>query len=171
MDEKIGHEKEMVTRWRYRWGSIGLLVMLVACGCLGVITVRQWRSLYQSDRFLDVSLLAMATADYSRSQPGTRVAPVGLDIIGDMLVDSQVEPTDLSRRLASVTAVLLSPVPTATPVPVSSSPQATAVTGIPSPHPTATPPASNTATPHSLPTATRPLPVSTATLFPTSAPS
>ena len=127
-------------------------------------------NMHQSDRFLNASLLAGSTADYSRSQPGTQVAQVGLDIIGDMLVDSQIEPTDLSKRLAAVTAVLLSPVPTTTPVPASPSPQPTAGTKTSTLAPAATPTAPLTVTPHSLPTATSSLPAPTATPQSTSTP-
>jgi hypothetical protein len=93
-----------------------LVVFLAMAGLLAMILL-QWNSLNQPNRVLPASLLAVSTADYSGVRPTGQVHVIGMAIIGDMLKDQGgVQPGDLTLRLASITAMFLSPVPTATPV-------------------------------------------------------
>jgi hypothetical protein len=81
---------------------------------LGMILL-QWGSLNQRDRILPASLLAVSTADYSGARPTGQVPVIGMGIVGDMMKDDNgLQPGDLTTRLAAVTALFLSPVPTAT---------------------------------------------------------
>jgi hypothetical protein len=106
---------------------------MLGCTVLGWITFQQWLSLHKSDRFLSASLIAKSTVYYGKSQPTTQVAQVKLEIIGDMLRDSQLEPDILAQRLGTLTAVLLSPVPTATQLPGFQKPRTPIATLIPKP--------------------------------------
>jgi hypothetical protein len=137
------------------------LVIFLGCLSLGWGVLEQWIDQNQSDRFLNASLLAMSTADYSKSQPDVQIAEVKLEIIGDMIQDSQPELEERSKRLASITAVLLSPVPTTTPLPDLPSPFIPSATRTLLPTPTAIHPASATATKNIIPTTTRVLPTLT----------
>jgi hypothetical protein len=115
-----------------------LLVVLLGMVCLAAMMLSQWNSLHQDDRILPASLLAVSTEDYSGSRPVSRAQVIGLAIIGDTMRDTGFQSGDLTARLASVTAELLSPVPSAT---ANLAHTATAIsTGTPSskisPHPT-----------------------------------
>lgn len=88
--------------------------MLISFICLEAALLGLWWDLQRGNRVLNASLLAKSAADYS-DRPPARIPEVGLAIIEDMILDSDPQPADLYERLASITAVLLSPVPTATP--------------------------------------------------------
>ena len=109
-----GRPIEGLQNQRFRWSGIGLLVLLLSIIGLGLVMVRQWLELHQSDRFLSASLLARSTADYNGSWPTAQVAQVDPGIIDDIIQDSLPDPEDLPQRLASANAMLLTPVPTAT---------------------------------------------------------
>jgi hypothetical protein len=91
-----------------------LLVLLLALISLGLLAARQWLILHQGDRFLDASLLAVSTADYSGRRSTAQLAQVGTGIIGDLIRDNQPGATELLNRLATANAMLLTSVPTAT---------------------------------------------------------
>jgi hypothetical protein len=174
MQVKPGHTHTGWQHQRSSSGRIGFLLLLLGCIALGVLVYRQWLNLSHGNRYLEASLLAKSTANYNQSQPTTQVAQVKLEIIGDMLRDSQLDPEVLAQRLAWVTAVLLSPVPQATPLPGSKNTLDLKATPTPVRKATATPTSSSTATvtasasatasatATSLPTATRPIPTKTA---------
>jgi len=91
-----------------------LVVFLTMAGLLAMILL-QWNSLNQPNRVLPASLLAVSTADYSGVRPTGQVHVVGMAIVGDILKDQgDIQPGDLQLRLASITAIFLSPVPSAT---------------------------------------------------------
>jgi hypothetical protein len=92
---------------------LGLMLGLVL---LLVMILKGWNSLHPKDQILDASVLAMSVPDYSGSRPAGSVQIIGLSIIGDAIRDSDPLAGDIPSRLASVTAVLLLPVPTATPI-------------------------------------------------------
>jgi hypothetical protein len=117
-----------------------ILALLLGMVCLAAAILGQWNGLNQNDRVLPASLLAVSTEDYSGSSPGGQVQVIGLAIIGDKMKDAGLQPGDLSLRLASVTAELLSPVPSATAnLSINATPTSTGTPagGIP-PHPTST---------------------------------
>jgi hypothetical protein len=93
-----------------------ILGLLLGMFCLLAMILVQWNSLHQKDRILHASLLAISTEDYSGTRPAGQVQVIGLAIVEDKMRDAGLQPGDLTFRLASVTAVLLSPVPTATPI-------------------------------------------------------
>lgn len=101
---------------RYFGAKFLVLVLLLGIVCFLVMILIQWINLNQKDVILPASLLARSTADYSGTQPAGQVQDIGLAIIGDKMRDAGLQPGDLRLRLASVTAELLSPVPTATPL-------------------------------------------------------
>jgi len=100
---------------RYFGAKFLVLVLLLGIVCFLVMILIQWINLNQKDVILPASLLARSTANYSGTQPAGQVQDIGLAIIGDKMRDAGLQPGDLRLRLASVTAELLSPVPTATP--------------------------------------------------------
>jgi hypothetical protein len=174
---------------KQRLGRLSLILsLLLGLVCLVALIMVQWNDLHQNNRILDASLLAVSTSDYSGSRPTGQMQVIGLAIVGDQMRDAGLQPGDLSTRLASVTAVLLSPVPTATlmhsfnitPTPTQTR-SAASYTPDASPTPpplTATAPAvTDTANPVSYPTETKPpaslptpLPIATHTLVPTHIP-
>lgn len=110
-----GPFREKRTPGRYFGAKSLVLVLLLGIVCLLVMILIQWMNLNQKDVILPASLLARSTADYSGTQPAGQVQDIGLAIIGDKMRDADLQPGDIALRLASVTAELLSPVPTATP--------------------------------------------------------
>lgn len=93
------------------WTTMSAILLSVFAGGLGVMTVKQWRDLRQSERVLPISLISRKTADYSAAGSPMEIAPVSLDIIRDMIRDSQPEPSDLSNRLARADELLHVPIP------------------------------------------------------------
>ena len=137
MTVKLDHSKDGLQNQRLRGRAAGLLVLFLGVICLGLMTTHEWLVLNESNQFLNASLLARSTADYRSSRSGTPMVQVGLGIIRDMIKDSNPDPTDLQNRLATITGMMLSPVPSQTALP-----------GFPNSH---------------APTATRVVPVLTAT--------
>jgi hypothetical protein len=137
MTVKLDHSNDRVQNRRFRGRAAGLLVLFLGVICLGLMTTHEWQALNESSQFLNASLLARSTADYRSSWSGTPMVQVGLGIIRDMIKDSNPDPTDLQNRLATITGMMLSPVPSQTALP-----------GFPNSH---------------APTATRAMPVLTAT--------
>ncbi len=107
------HERPLKAR-RQIFLLVSLLFGLV---CLGWVSVQHWIDLHQINRTIGASLLARSTADYSNDRPKAMVAMVNLGIVRDVIRDHALEPDDLGSRLATVTAVLLQPVPTSTHLP------------------------------------------------------
>jgi hypothetical protein len=100
---------------RYSGGMFLILVLVLAMIGLLAMILLQWESLHQVNRILPASLLAVSTADYSGARPNGQVHVVGMAIVGDMVKELDgLQPADLKNRLASLTAVFQSPVPTAT---------------------------------------------------------
>ncbi len=91
-----------------------ILAVLLGMVCLLAMILLQWNSLHQDDRILPASLLAVSTEDYSGGRPLRPAQVIGLAIIGDTMKDTGLQTSDLSGRLASVTAELLTLVPSAT---------------------------------------------------------
>lgn len=92
-----------------------LLGLLLGMFCLLVLILVQWNNLHQKDRILHVSLLALSVADYGGSRPTGQVQVIRPAIVEDKMKDADLQPGDLTFRLATVSAALLSPVPSATP--------------------------------------------------------
>jgi hypothetical protein len=71
--------------------------------CLGGIlslTFQQWQDLHPHERLLKVPLTSKRNADYSAERTFQTSPPVGLEIVQDMIRDSQPEPHVLTSRLA-----------------------------------------------------------------------
>jgi hypothetical protein len=94
-----------------RWRLAGILISLLWAAAFGVLTVRHWQSLRQSERFLDEPLVSKLAADYSAGRPAVPVGRVRLTVIEDMVRDSQPEAADLQTRLAAIPAILNSIIP------------------------------------------------------------
>jgi len=105
-------EKRPLTQ--YFRESCLILVLLLGMFCLLAMILLQWSDLSQTTRVLPASVLAVSAADYSGSRPTGQVRVIGLAILGDKLRDAGLQPGDLTLRLASVTAELILPVPSAT---------------------------------------------------------
>ena len=169
MDVKLDHSKEGLQNQRFRGRTAGLLVLLLSVICLGLVTTREWLGLHESNQFLNASLLAKSTADYKSSRLGTPVAQVGLGIIQDLIKDSNPDPKDLQNRLASITEMMLSPVPSLTALPGFPNPHApTATRAVPTL--TATPIYTSTLTQGMTPSATAQMPTLTSSPIPNSTP-
>jgi hypothetical protein len=118
-EEKVNGSLRAKRPLRHYSGALFLIfaLLLAMSGLLAMILL-QWNTLNQKNRILPASLLAVSTADYSGAhQPTGQVGVVEMAIVGDMIRDLDgLQPGDMENRLASVTAMFLSPVPTATPL-------------------------------------------------------
>jgi hypothetical protein len=106
MNHNPGKQQIIAKPLKYHRSTQVMFVFLLCFSGLGLITARQWQENVKSDRLLNVPLLAMATADYSSRQPVNQVAQVRLEIIENMVRESQPDPRDLQRRLAAVDSIL-----------------------------------------------------------------
>jgi hypothetical protein len=169
MTVKLDHPKERVQNRRLRGRAAGLLVLFFGVICLGFMTTHDWLALNESSQFLNASLLARSTADYRSSQSGTPIVQVGLGIIRDMIKDSNPDPTDLQNRLATITGMMRSPVPSQTALPgVPNQHAPTATRAVPTL--TATPIYTSTLTQAVTPTATAQMPTLTSSPYPSTTP-
>ena len=96
---------------KFHWGTIGMFVSVLSLSSLGLMTNHQWQDLQKKERFLNTSVVSRSSANYGVSEPANPVVQVDLNIIGDMIRDSQPEASDLAARLASVDELLHSPIP------------------------------------------------------------
>lgn len=159
------------TRLGYRseCGSTRIAVFLLTTLALLSLFV-SWISISRMgkpyDGLVPLALLATGTADYSADDQQVSLLPVNLAILSSILEDLGGQPENLPARLASLTAVLQEPVPTAT--------RSIRFTRNPSPTPTDTPvppppTATGTATTTRTPTVTQSTtPTHTRTFLPTS---
>ncbi|MEW5828046.1 MAG: hypothetical protein AB1846_04080, partial [Chloroflexota bacterium] len=94
---------------------LGLLILLsfVACtACLCLFIFASWSQAAGDDRLFPVAIHSGRYADYS-ADPGT-IPNIGLEIIGEVLVDHGVPTGEIGFRLATMTAALQTPMPSAT---------------------------------------------------------
>jgi hypothetical protein len=109
---KIDHGKQKIIAKpiKLHRSQLVLFVFILCFSGLGLITTRQWQENDKSDRFLNVPLVSKVTADYSSRKPVNEIAQVRLGIIENMVLESQPDPKDLSRRLEAVDSILNLPV-------------------------------------------------------------
>jgi len=88
-----------------------LLFLLLFAGVAIIPVLDQIRS---SNDFLPFSFHSIREADYSKDLTGDNIPMIGLGILGDILRDENLDPQEYQSRMATLTAVLLTPVPTAT---------------------------------------------------------
>ncbi len=106
MVKTLGKTRDGLPPSKLRLGSVRSLVLLLCFSSLGLMATRQWQDLRRSDRYLNTSLIAQSSADYSASRPTNLAAQVGLGVIEDMVRDSQPDFANLPVRLNSVHALL-----------------------------------------------------------------
>jgi hypothetical protein len=98
---------------RLRYGL--LLAPLVFClSYLFVFIIPIQADNSQPESFLPVSLHSARDAEYGFESGGEPVFAISLNIIQEVLGDQRPRPIDLNARLATVTAILVAPIPSAT---------------------------------------------------------
>ncbi len=97
-------------------------VCLILSAFVGAFFLPQWIALSKSDTYLPIPIHSSDEADYSADSFPRMVPAVGLEILRAIIRNSDPETEDLADRLATVTTILLTPVPTATPQPATASP-------------------------------------------------
>jgi hypothetical protein len=91
------------------------LILSLAFTCLMIILVPRWVASANAMTLLGVNLHSSAEADYRADPRPERVPGISLAILKDVILDNEPFATDWADRLATVTAVLRSPIPTMTP--------------------------------------------------------
>jgi len=131
-----------VPRNNNRLGILLLLSFLACALCLCLFTISWWTQAGSEDGLFPAAIHSGRYADYSAD---SRLIPnVGLGIIEAALIDNGAPTQEIRSRIATMTAVLQTPIPTATPADRSRTPT------LPEPTSTAPPPsptAAGTTTP------------------------
>ncbi|MEJ2350721.1 MAG: hypothetical protein P8Y03_13120 [Anaerolineales bacterium] len=112
LDVAWQHEE---TRHKRRKVLALFLILLLVFTCLMVILVPRWVASANAMTLLEVDLHSSAEADYRADTRLERVPGISLAILKDVILDNEPSATDWADRLATVTAVLGSPIPTMTP--------------------------------------------------------
>ncbi|HAV78859.1 MAG TPA: hypothetical protein DCX53_16025, partial [Anaerolineae bacterium] len=138
-----------------------IIFFLVIFACVIILPiVTQWQD---RSTLLPVSLHSIREADYSPDRDGSWIPIFNINIIRDILLDLNLPSDDYQNRMATITSVLLSPIPTATGVltnqgtataigtntPVPNATSTSLPTAITSPNPTLTPASTATKNPPS----------------------
>jgi len=98
---------------RLRYSFLLFFLFISICYlCVFIIPIRASSS--QSEVFLPVSLHSVTDADYGFETGGFPVPAISLNIIREVLGDQRPRPIDVNSRMATVTAILIAPIPTAT---------------------------------------------------------
>lgn len=108
-------EQQDETKRKHRKVLAFLLILLLALTCLIITLLPQWLASAKMPTLLPVNLHSSGEADYSVDPWPRRVPGISLAILKDIILDNEPYATDLADRLATVTAVLGSPIPTMTP--------------------------------------------------------
>jgi hypothetical protein len=91
------------------------LMLLLAFTCLIIALLPRWVASANAMTLLEVNLHSSGEADYRADPRPERVPGISLAILKDVILDNEPYATDWADRLATVTAVLGSPIPTMTP--------------------------------------------------------
>jgi hypothetical protein len=91
------------------------LMLLLIFTCLIIALLPRWVASANALTLLEVNLHSSGEADYSADPRPERVPGISLAILKDVILDNEPYATDWAERLATVTAVLGSPIPTMTP--------------------------------------------------------
>lgn len=111
--DETGQQKETKLRRRKVLALFLFLLLAFICSIIGLLP--QWFASAKSLTLLDVTLHSSGEADYSADPRPERVPAISLAILKDIILDNEPYATDWAGRLATVTAVLGSPIPTMTP--------------------------------------------------------
>ena len=103
-------------RKQNRNAYMGVLIVMIIFFSIALI-LPQWFARAQAQTRLPISLHSNEEADYSADPHPKYVPAIGLGILQDILTENTVSPEEVSARMATVTAVLNTPIPTATPAP------------------------------------------------------
>ncbi len=103
-------------RRRNRWGIIFLILLLLFLVWQCVLWASPSLASDSGISQVPIALQAPDKADYS-ADPIDRIRNVDLGIIGDLIAEQQLAREEVEARLMTLTAVLISPVPSATPAP------------------------------------------------------
>jgi len=111
-DELVDQVKKKQRRPR---ALVLILILLLTLTCLIFAMLPQWLAVAKTSTLLPVNLHSVAEADYSADQRPYGVPAISLAILKDVILDNNPYATDWADRLATVHAILESPVPTMTP--------------------------------------------------------